>query len=70
MSSKGPLLHLNELKEQLLGDGLDEDVVDAKIMHQCIDIVDKEHVERPLDGQDLLMEEHHKNVFCCKHTLI
>ena len=35
-SSVGPLLHLNELKEQLLGDGLGEDVVDANIMHQCI----------------------------------
>ena len=31
--SIGPLLHLNDLKEQLLGDGLGEDVVDAKIMH-------------------------------------
>ena len=36
MSSPGPLLHLNELEEQLLGDGLGEDVVDANIMHQCI----------------------------------
>ena len=33
MSSMAPLLHLNELKEQILGDGLGEDVVDAKIMH-------------------------------------
>ena len=39
MSSTGPLLHLNELKEQLLGDGLREDVVDAKIMHQCIKVL-------------------------------
>ena len=36
MSSKIPLLYLNELKDQLLGDGLGEYVVDAKIMHQCI----------------------------------
>ena len=35
----GPLLHLNELKEPLLGDGLGEDVVDAKIMHQCIKVL-------------------------------
>ena len=28
----GSLFHLNELKEQLLGDGLGEDVVDAKIL--------------------------------------
>ena len=35
-SSTGPLLYLNELKDQLLGDGLGEYVVDAKIMHQCI----------------------------------
>ena len=68
MSSKSPLLHLNELKEKLLGDGLGEDVVDAMIMLQCV--VNKDHVERPLDGHHLLMEEHHKNVFCCKHTLI
>ena len=38
-SSKGPLFHLNELKEQLLGDGLGEDVMDAKIMHQCINVM-------------------------------
>ena len=38
-SSSGPLLHLNELKEQLLGDGLGEDVVDAKIMHQFIKVL-------------------------------
>ena len=31
-SSTGHLLHLDELKEQILGDGLREDVVDAKIM--------------------------------------
>ena len=37
--STGPLIHLNELKEQLLGDGLGEDVVDAKIMHQCIKVL-------------------------------
>ena len=36
MFSAGPLLHLNELKEQLIGDGHGEDVVDAKIMPQCI----------------------------------
>ena len=39
MSSSGHLLHFNELKEQLLGDGLGEDVVDAKIMHQCIKVL-------------------------------
>ena len=39
MSSAGPLLHLNDLEEQLLGDGLGEDVVDAKIMHQCIKVL-------------------------------
>ena len=39
MSSAGPLLHLNEMKEQLLGDGIGEDVVDAKIMHQCIKVL-------------------------------
>ena len=39
MSLAGPFLHLNELKEQLLGDGLGEDVVDAKIMHQCIKVL-------------------------------
>ena len=39
ISSTGPLLHLNELKEQLLGDGLGEAVVDAKIMHQCIKVL-------------------------------
>ena len=39
MSSMGPLLHLNELKENILGDGLGEDVVDAKIMHQCIKVL-------------------------------
>ena len=27
MSSAGPIFHLNELKQQLLGDGLGEDVV-------------------------------------------
>ena len=57
MSSTGPLIHLNELKEQLLG----EDVVDAKIMHQCV--VDKEHLERPLEGHHLLMGENHQNSF-------
>ena len=61
MSSMGPLIHLNEFKGQLLGDGIGEDVVDAKIMHQCV--VDKEHVERPLEGHHLLMEEHNNNVF-------
>ena len=39
MSSSGPLLHLNELEEQLPGDGLGEDVVDAKIMHKCIKVL-------------------------------
>ena len=39
MSSEIPLLHLNELKEQLLGDGHDEDVMDANIMHQCINVL-------------------------------
>ena len=39
MSSMAPLLHLNELKEQILGDGLGEDGVDAKIMHQCIKVM-------------------------------
>ena len=38
-SLEGHVLHLNELKEQLLGDGLGEDVVDAKIMHQCIKVL-------------------------------
>ena len=68
MSSISPLIHLNELKEQLLGDALGEAGVDAKIMHQSV--VDKDHVERPFDGHHLMMEGHHKNVFCCKHTLI
>ena len=39
VSLAGPLLHLNDLKEQILGDGLGEDVVDAKIMHQCIKVL-------------------------------
>ena len=39
MSSVGLVLHLNELKEQLLGDGLGEDVVDAKIMHDSINVL-------------------------------
>ena len=39
ISSACPLLHLNELKEQLLVHGLGEDVVDAKIMHQCIKVL-------------------------------
>ena len=39
MSSTGHILHLNELKEKFLGDGLGEDVVDAKIMHQCIKVL-------------------------------
>ena len=68
MSSIGPLLHLNELKEQLLGDVLGEDVVNTKIMHQCG--VDKDHVERPFDGHHLLMEENNKNLFLCNNTLI
>ena len=38
-SSIGPILHLNDLKEKLLGDGLSEDVVDVKIMHQCIKVL-------------------------------
>ena len=38
MSSVDPLIHLNDLKEQLLGDGLGKDVVDAKIMHQCFKV--------------------------------
>ena len=33
------LLHMNDLNEQLLGDRLGEDVVDAKIMHQCINVL-------------------------------
>ena len=63
MFSTGLVLHLNEFKEQLLCDGLGEDVVKAKInasMHQSV--VDKDHVERPFDGHHLIMEEHHKNV--------
>ena len=68
MSSAGPLLHLNELKEQILGDGLGEDVVDAKIMHQSV--VNKDHVERPFDGHHLMMEGHHKNFIFYKNTLI
>ena len=40
MSSTGPFLHLNEMKEQLLGDGLGKDIVDAKIMHQCIKVLE------------------------------
>ena len=39
MYSAGPIIHLNKLKEQLLGDGLGEDVVYAKIMHQCIKVL-------------------------------
>ena len=39
MSSAGPLLHLNQPKEQILGDGIGKDVVDAKIMHQCIKVL-------------------------------
>ena len=70
MSSTGPLLHLNELKEQLLGDGIGEDVVDAKIMHQCISAVNKYSVEMPFDGHHLMMDGHHKNLSCCKHTVI
>ena len=65
-----PLIHLNELKEQHLGNGLGEDVVEAKIMHQCISVVNKDHVERPFDGHNLMMEGHNKNVFWCNHTLI
>ena len=61
MSSTCPLLYQNDLKEQLLGDGLGEYVVDAKIMHQSV--VDKDHVERPFDGHHLMMEVHPKNVF-------
>ena len=38
-SSTGPLFHLNELKEQRLGDVLGEYVVDAKIMHQCLNVM-------------------------------
>ena len=53
MYSTGPLLHLNELKEQLLSDRLGEDVVDAKIMHQSV--VNKDHVERPFDGHHLMI---------------
>ena len=68
MSSTGPLLHLNELKEQLFSDGLGEYVVDSKIMHQCD--VDKDLVERPFDGNHLLMEENNKNVFLCNNTWI
>ena len=68
MSSTSPLLHLYELKEQILGDGLGEAVVGGRIMHQSV--VDKDHVERPIDGHNFMMEEHHKNVFLCKHTLI
>ena len=37
--SMGPLLQFNDLKEQLLGDGLGEDVVDAKIMHHYIKVL-------------------------------
>ena len=37
--SMGILLHLNEMKEQILGNGINEDVVDAKIMHQCINVL-------------------------------
>ena len=36
ISSIGLRIHLNELNEQLLDERLDEDVVDAKIMNQCI----------------------------------
>ena len=68
MSSRSPLIHLNELKEQLLGDGLGEAGVDAKIMHQSV--VDKDHVESPFDGHHLMIEGHHKNVFLCMHTPI
>ena len=63
-----PLLHLNELKEQLLGDGLGEDAVDAKIMYPSV--VNKDHVERTFDGHHLMMEGNHKNVFFCRNTLI
>ena len=66
--SADPLLHLNELKEQLLGDGLGEDVVDAKIMHQSV--VNKDHVERPFDSHHLMIEGNNKNLFFCKNTLI
>ena len=55
------LLHLNEPKKQILGDGLGEDVVGAKIMHQSV--VDKDHVERSFDGHNLMMEWNHKNIF-------
>ena len=37
--SIGPLLQLNELKEQLLCDGLGEYVVDARIMHQYFKVL-------------------------------
>ena len=33
VSSIGPLLHLNDLEQKIIGDGLGEDVADAKIMH-------------------------------------
>ena len=39
ISSTGLILHLNELNEQLLGDRLGEVVVNAKIMHQCINVL-------------------------------
>ena len=39
ISLAGPLLHLNKIKEQILGGVLGEDVVDAKIMHQCIKVL-------------------------------
>ena len=39
MHSEGPLIHLNEMKEQILGDGLGEYVVEAKIIHQCIKLL-------------------------------
>ena len=35
MSSVGPLIHLNEMEEELLG----EDILDAKIMHECIEVL-------------------------------
>ena len=68
MSPAGPLLHFNELKEQILGDELGEDVVDANIMHQSV--VNKDHVERPFDGHHLMMEEHHKNDFFYNNNFI
>ena len=61
MSSTCLLLHMNELNEQILGDIVGEDVVDAKIMHQCV--VDKEHVEIPLERHHSMMEENHNNFF-------